>query len=94
MDILPDSRTRVVRGLTWHAGWGCMTVPIYCAHCAKQGGFVPEETCTFAFWLCDDCFASHGTITGTFVTPDEAFWSKLAADRGESVAGPAVPFSR
>lgn len=94
-DILPDSRTKVARGLVWSSAWGCMAVPIYCAHCGRAGGFVPEANCDFAFWLCDPCFAHHGHITGTFVTPDEAFFARIAAEEGyldsADAAFPAPP---
>ena len=74
-DLLPDSRTRVGTGAI--PGPGGMWVPLYCAHCHKQCGNVPEDNMTFAFYLCNDCFASCGELTNMMVMPDEVFWEKL-----------------
>jgi hypothetical protein len=38
---------------------------------------MPEENMTFAFWLCNLCFAKHGDITNTMVMPDEVFWEEV-----------------
>lgn len=45
---------------------------------------VPEENMTFAFWLCNDCFAKHGELTNTMVMPDEVFWAKVQEEQQES----------
>jgi hypothetical protein len=80
-EILPDSRlkdhaqgTRVmpfanVNRLSW--------TPIFCANCGKGGGYVPEETCTFAFYLCDGCAEKWAPLAGTLAVPDEVFWKKV-----------------
>jgi len=74
-DILPDSRMKVssrnkfMNGLWW--------VPIFCANCGKDGGWVPEENMTFAFYLCNKCHESHGAIAGTYAMPDEVFWKNV-----------------
>lgn len=60
-----------------------MMVPIYCAVCAKQGGYVPEENMTFAAWLCDDCYHTHGDPFNGMVMPDEVFWARVHAEQRE-----------
>lgn len=79
MDILPDSRTRERSkgrtGVKWHAGmWW---VPVYCASCGKPYGYVPEQNCDFACWLCNDCSDKHGAVANTYQMPDEVFWKKV-----------------
>lgn len=83
VELLPDSRLQhrekgVVRG-----PWGNW-IPIFCANCGAEGGFVPEDQCTFAFWLCNDCYAHHGEIAGMMMMPDEVFFAELAARRAEN----------
>jgi hypothetical protein len=80
MDLLPSSlpavsRRRVfIEGLWW--------VPIYCANCGADGGWVTEDSVEqtgFAFYLCDEpkpC-AKYGEIAGITKIPDEAFWLKV-----------------
>jgi hypothetical protein len=74
-ELLPDSRPRVQRGTVFRGGvpW----TPIYCANCGADGGLVPEENMTFAFYLCDPCFEKHGAIAGTMAVPDQVFWKKV-----------------
>lgn len=86
-NILPDSRlvqpTGVVRGsagLVPSTNWQ----PIYCANCGVEGGMVPTENMTFAFWLCRTCEATCGEIAGTMRMPDEIFWGRLAEEQLES----------
>ena len=82
VDILPNSIAQIKRGGTWHKGmWW---IPLYCANCHIEGGLVPEESMNHAFWLCNPCWETYGTIAGTMVTPDEAFWNKLAENDGHS----------
>lgn len=81
MDILPDSRLKdhgtghpkgskeMVPGWWW--------VPIFCANCGQDGGLVPEQTTSGAFYLCDPCEAAYGTIPGMAVMPDEVFWQRV-----------------
>lgn len=90
-DLLPDSRLQVVRGAKWSAAWGCMAMPIFCANCGKNGGYVPEANCDFACWLCNDCVREHPLPLGLHVTPDEAFWAKVAEDMGLVQSPPATP---
>ena len=52
-------------------------VPIYCANCGADGGWIPEaakdEDC---FYLCiaNGCFDKWTPIQGTFVVSDEVYW--------------------
>ena len=52
-------------------------VPIYCANCGVSGGAVPEDTCNFAFYLCESCADKLPPIDGTYVEPDIVFWEKV-----------------
>ena len=53
MEILPDCRLKSPKGIAFHrsSNW----VPIFCANCGAEGGFVPEENMTFAFYQCQEC---------------------------------------
>ncbi len=80
-EILPDSRAKAGRGAVptcTPMGW---MVPIYCANCGVEGGMVPEENMTFAFWLCTPCFEKHGAIAGTMVQPDQVFWENVKQEQ-------------
>ena len=74
-DILPDSRprerhrARFMNGTYW--------IPIFCANCGADGGFVPEENCNFAFFLCTPCCEQWGSLAGTYAVPEEVFWAKV-----------------
>lgn len=78
-DILPDSRLKPrakgAKGTKWHMGmWW---VPVFCANCGTPFGYVPEENCDFACWLCNECSEKHGAVAGTMMMPDEVFWQKV-----------------
>jgi len=79
--LLPDSRPRHQTNVTFHNGMNW--VPIYCANCAKDGGLVPEENCTFAFYLCDTCAEKWSPLADTYLVPDEVFWAKLQEEQLE-----------
>lgn len=74
-ELLPDSRPKVVKSQKWHKG--AFWTPIFCANCGIPGGYVPEENCSFACWLCDLCAETYGTVAGTMMMPDEVFWKKV-----------------
>lgn len=62
---------------------GVCYVPIFCANCHVSGPHVPEENCTFAFWLCHNC--EHlGTVAGTMAVPDDVFFQKVADEQLET----------
>jgi len=75
MEVLPDSRPRerhravFMQGMFW--------IPIFCANCGADGGLVPEENCTFAFYLCTKCCEFWGGLAGTYAVPGEVFWAKV-----------------
>ena len=87
VDILPDSRLQVTRGLQFSAAWGCMAMPIFCANCGADGGYVPED-CTFACYLCNECSREQPLPLGLYVMPDEQFWARVASDRGPTSPAP------
>jgi len=76
-EILPDTRGHTGAKRHWFLG---NTVPTFCANCQAQGPYVAEENCTFAFWLCNNCFEKWGPIAATMILPDEA----LAIDKGDA----------
>jgi hypothetical protein len=85
-DVLPESRAREPKGVVRGAplrfpsmNW----VPIFCANCGKPYGYVPEENCQFACWLCDPCAEQWGAQYGLLLMPDEVFWSRVAAEQLE-----------
>lgn len=80
--MVPDCRARAGRGAMRGPG-GLFYVPIYCANCHAEGGLVPEENTTFAFWLCNPCFRTMGEITNTMAMPDEVFWERVKQEQLE-----------
>jgi len=89
-NVLPNSRLREAKESTriragFKEGGSYMNwVPIFCANCGAKGGFVPEDRCSFSFWLCDNCVEIHGKIAGTMSVPDEIFWQRIAQDKKET----------
>lgn len=80
--LLPDSRLADrSKGLKLIAGtwWS----PVFCANCTKPYGWVPEENCLFAVWLCDDCADKWTPLTGTLAMPDEVFWARVVLEQIE-----------
>ena len=87
VDLLPDTRTRVLRGST-RSPLGNL-IPIHCANCGKPWGMVPEKMITFAFALCDPCAETHGDIAHTYLEPDAVFWARCAeAQKNEGIESP------
>lgn len=77
-DILPDSRLERPKGAVWRGSWW---VPVFCANCGADGGLVPEENMTFAFYLCDPCAEKYGEVAGTYLMPDEVYWERLKQEQ-------------
>lgn len=72
-EVLPSSVAREIKNFKIHNGipW----IPIFCANCGKDGGWIPEETKDFAFYICESpCGEKWDPIIGTYVVPDEVFW--------------------
>jgi hypothetical protein len=76
LETLPDSRLKTLKE-SLRVGSTGNWQPIYCANCGHPGGRVPEENMTFAFWLCNNCYETHGAIAATMAVPDEIFWREL-----------------
>lgn len=74
-NVLPDCRMQDRRQFV--PGPMGNWVPTFCANCGRQGPLVPEENMTFAFWLCNPCFATCGELTVGMVMPDEVFWEAV-----------------
>lgn len=78
-EVLPDSRLRSSKGaISGPGGWW---VPVFCAICGKPYGYVPEENCSFACWLCDDCSEIHGAVFSGMLMPDEVFWERVRLEQ-------------
>lgn len=79
LSLFPDSRLRLIA--TPHdainVGVAGYWVPIFCASCGCDGGAVPQENMSFAFWLCNSCFDKHGASTLFMTTPDSVFWEEV-----------------
>lgn len=74
-DILPSSIAREIRGRQFIDGlWH---IPIFCASCGVDGGWVPETGEEFACILCNSCADKHGGIPGTHSMPAEVFFAKI-----------------
>lgn len=77
IDVLPDSRLKVIftpKAFLGEMGW---MVPVYCASCHKHCADCPEENMNFMFYLCTPCFKKYGHLAGTMAMPDEVFWAKI-----------------
>lgn len=76
-EIFPDSRAKEAKHVQWHNGLNW--VPLFCANCGADRGFVPEDalSCNFAFALCDPCAEKWSPLTNTYLIPDEVFWDKV-----------------
>jgi hypothetical protein len=87
--VLPDSRLKnrlkgVVRGLLPILGTQINWVPVFCGNCGKPHGYVPEENCNFAFWLCTSCSEKWGDMAGAVaIMPDHIFWAKVREEQLE-----------
>ena len=84
-EILPDSRVGHIytrRNVVWRNG--AWWVPIFCASCGNDGGIVPEENMTFAFYLCQGCADKYGHIDGIYLEPDVAFWNRVNEEQIDS----------
>ena len=92
IDILPDSRTRVIvtpKGSKF--GNGLWWQPIYCMNCGKPGGMVPEGTPVS--YLCDDpCAQKWGKAANEAFMPDEVFY-RLVADACQDAFGRQLELS-
>ena len=42
---------------------------------------MPEENCTFAFYLCNKCAEKWAPLAGTMAMPDEVFWQKVKEEQ-------------
>jgi hypothetical protein len=96
MDLLPDSRLRVPRGIVrgeHSTSYKLMLnwAPIYCANCGRDGGAVPADTCNFAFYLCEPCAEKLPPIEGTYVEPDIVFWQKVKEAQLEAYGQELTP---
>lgn len=79
-EVLPNSRAKEDKQVTHDHMLGNV-VPLYCANCHAQGGFVPVDGPPFAFWLCNDCVAKHGLPAAMMCQPDEEYWGEIAAEQ-------------
>lgn len=84
--ILPDSRLRdrskgSIRGFM--RGIGTVNwIPLFCANCGRDCGYVPEENMRHCFYLCDRCEV-HAHEAGLMGVPDEVFWQKVREEQLE-----------
>ena len=78
-DFLPDSRAKDTKNRIYSpiGTW----IPFFCANCGKECGSCPEENMTFLFYLCPECFKTHGEIAGLMMLPDEVFFEKLKQEQ-------------
>lgn len=93
-EIFPDSRAKVAKSVKWHNGMNW--IPLFCANCGADRGFVPEDSlnCNYAFALCDPCAEKWSPLTNTYLMPDHVFWAKVKAAQlekfGRELTGPEV----
>jgi len=75
-EILPSSICREPKGVMVVGGQ--KQFPIFCANCGVDGGFVPEPSKDFAFYLCDEdrnnCSGKWSHMVDYMIVPQEKFW--------------------
>ena len=85
IDTLPESRLKDrnqgSKFMDWPLQDGATirveVVPVFCANCGVDNGYVPKDNTTFAFFLCRRCFEVYGEIAGTYAEPDQQFWTTV-----------------
>ena len=93
-EIYPDSRAKESKGVRWLNGMNW--VPLFCANCGADRGWVPEDSlnCNFAFALCDPCAEKWSPLTDTYLVPDYVFWENVKKEQleryGRELTGPEV----
>lgn len=89
VDLLPSSRPQRSTGAIERAGtWWA---PIFCANCGADGGLVPEENMTFAFYLCNLCGERWGELANTYTEPDAIFWQRVQEEQLDRYARLLTP---
>jgi hypothetical protein len=79
-DLLPSSVAREIKGEVEIKG--IPHVPIFCANCGADGGWVPRaaiEDKAFQFYLCNPCGEKWAPLAGLMLIPDDVFAQKVAA---------------
>lgn len=57
---------------------GVAYVPVFCGSChCDDGQMVPEQSCDFAFYLCDPCADRYGALDGVEMIPDEVWFARI-----------------
>lgn len=77
-DLLPNCVTKETKNVVMRNG--VPYVPIFCANCGCDGGWVPQdsiEATGFAFYLCNPCAEKWAPLAGTYMVPDDVFWEKV-----------------
>ena len=91
--ILPSSVARDIKGDVYRNGvkW----IPIYCANCGCDGGYVPEPSKDFAFFLCDEnqknCAAAWSPLVDHMIVPQEKFWEVARQEQLERLGREMTP---
>ncbi len=89
--ILPSSTLRdQTRGVKFMHG--VKYIPIFCANCGKSGGYVPEPSKDFAFYLCDSpCGEMWSDVVGYACIPQEKFWEVARQEQLERYGREMTP---
>ena len=53
---------------------------VYCVNCHRRGGIITEQWASVVIWLCDDCFYTHGHLTGFQEVEEETCKQFLKAE--------------
>lgn len=81
LNILPNSLTKNPKVDASISGNGMEWLYLFCASCGADGGRVLKTDIPnreeFAFYLCDPCATKYGKIDGTYMVPDEVFFSRV-----------------
>lgn len=91
--VLPSSVAREIKGDRVRNG--VKEIPIFCANCGVDGGWVPEPSKDFAFFLCDDnqngCSAKWSPMVDFMVVPQEKFWEVARQEQLERLGREMTP---
>ena len=92
--VLPSSVAREIKGDVYRNGhkW----IPIFCANCGVDGGYVPEPSKDFAFFLCDTnqngCAEKWSPMVDLMVVPQEKFWEVARLEQVERLGREMTTF--
>lgn len=78
-DVLPNCICKNIKNVVFKQGPNGLEawIPLSCANCPAEGGYVRQQDHDYAFYLCNKCVEKWGVPAGCVAVPDEVFWEKV-----------------